>query len=234
MSSLLTSRHPGTESVFGAGGHLPYDRALLETADRTTVRLVEAFSAHSDADELIDVASFTAAADPVDLGVLGATTGATLDLGCGPGRMVEAAVRLGRPALGVDLSSVALELAARRGAPVLSASVFDPLPDEGRWDTVLLLDGNIGIGGDPDALLRRTRALVRDARDSRVVVEASRHDVDRRFDAVVVDVDGCRSSAFPWAQLGSLAIARVGARNGFGVARRWRAGGRRFVAFAPC
>ena len=32
----------------------------------------------------------------------------------------------------------------------------DPMPGEGRWDTVLLADGNIGIGGAPVALLRRT------------------------------------------------------------------------------
>ena len=33
--------------------------------------------------------------------------------------------------------------------------MFEPLPGEGRWGTVLLLDGNVGIGGDPVALLER-------------------------------------------------------------------------------
>ena len=41
----------------------------------------------------------------------------------------------------------------RLGGPALRRSVFDPLPGEGRWGTALLLDGNIGIGGDPRALL---------------------------------------------------------------------------------
>ena len=31
---------------------------------------------------------------------------------------------------------------------VLHRSVFDRLPGTGRWGTVLLLDGNLGIGGD--------------------------------------------------------------------------------------
>ncbi|MGH9276345.1 MAG: class I SAM-dependent methyltransferase, partial [Acidimicrobiales bacterium] len=45
--------------------------------------------------------------------------------------------------------------------PILRRSVFAPLPGEGRWGTALLLDGNVGIGGDPVALLRRCRELVR-------------------------------------------------------------------------
>ncbi len=34
------------------------------------------------------------------------------------------------------------------------------MPGAGRWRTVLLADGNIGIGGDPAALLRRVLALL--------------------------------------------------------------------------
>ena len=47
--------------------------------------------------------------------------------------------------------------------------VFGPLPGEGRWDTALLADGNIGIGGDPVALLARVRELL--APEGRVVVD---------------------------------------------------------------
>ena len=37
------------------------------------------------------------------------------------------------------------------------------VPGAGRWATVLLFDGNIGIGGDPAASLRRIAALLRPA-----------------------------------------------------------------------
>ncbi len=47
--------------------------------------------------------------------------------------------------------------------------MFAPLPGEGRWGTALLADGNIGIGGDPVALLRRLREVL-DPR-GRIVVE---------------------------------------------------------------
>src|ERR1700676_4536689 len=66
-----------------------------------------------------------------------------LDVGCGPGRMVAALGGRGIPALGVDPAPAAVALTRRRGAPALQRSVFDRLPGEGRWGTVLLLDGNI-------------------------------------------------------------------------------------------
>jgi SAM-dependent methyltransferase len=99
--------------------------------------------------------------DEVELALLDTLPDPVLDVGCGPGRVVAALGAAGRPALGVDPSPAAVAEAARRRAPVLARSVFGPLPGEGRWGTVLLLDGSIGIGGDPGALLARACRLVR-------------------------------------------------------------------------
>ena len=95
--------------------------------------------------------------------------GPTIDVGCGPGRLTAELARRGVRTLGVDLSAEAVEAAAARCAPVLTADVFGPLPGEGRWRTALLADGNVGIGGDPVALLRRVRGLVEPG--GRVVVD---------------------------------------------------------------
>lgn len=84
-----------------------------------------------------------------DRAVLALCHGPTIDLGCGPGRLVADLIRRGVPALGVDQSATAVELARRSGAPALRRDVFDPLPGTGRWQTVLLADGNVGLGGDP-------------------------------------------------------------------------------------
>src|SRR5215216_5046549 len=62
--------------------------------------------------------------------------------------------------LGLDLSPVAVRLARARGAEAIMRSVFADVPRDGTWRTALLLDGNIGIGGAPEALLARARALV--------------------------------------------------------------------------
>jgi len=75
--------------------------------------------------------------------------GPTIDLGCGPGRLVGRLLRCGVPALGVDQSLTAVALARRSGALALHRDIFEPLPATGRWHTVLLADGNIGLGGDP-------------------------------------------------------------------------------------
>jgi SAM-dependent methyltransferase len=96
-----------------------------------------------------------------DQAVLGLCNGPTIDLGCGPGRFVAHLTKLGIPALGVDQSQTAVELARRSGAPALLRDVFERLPGMGRWGTVLLADGNVGLGGDPTRVLRRAGELMR-------------------------------------------------------------------------
>ncbi|OMC37641.1 methyltransferase type 12 [Mycobacterium sp. GA-1841] len=95
-----------------------------------------------------------------DHAVLSLCSGPTIDLGCGPGRLVTDLLRRGVPALGVDQSAAAVELARRGGAPVLRQDLFGPLPGAGWWQTVLLADGNIGLGGDPWRVLRRAGELL--------------------------------------------------------------------------
>ena len=88
-------------------------------------------------------------------------TGPTLDVGCGPGRLVAALTRRGVPALGIDIAPAAVRSAQLSGAIALRRSVFGRVPGSGRWPFALLADGNLGIGGDPAGLLRRVAALVR-------------------------------------------------------------------------
>src|SRR5690606_1254872 len=117
----------------------------------------------------VPLARWYAAAAGADHVLLDACAGATLDVGCGPGRMVEALTRRGVTAMGVDVSDRAVQLARARGAMALRRDVFDPLPGEGRWHHAMLVDGNLGIGGDPVALLRRIVALL--GRHGTVLVE---------------------------------------------------------------
>jgi SAM-dependent methyltransferase len=84
----------------------------------------------------------------------------TLDVGCGPGRLTAALALGGTPTLGIDLSPAAVRLARARGAMALCRDVFGPLPGAGRWQHLLLADGNVGIGGDPARLLARCRGLL--------------------------------------------------------------------------
>ncbi len=103
----------------------------------------------------LEVERWLAPTCPVDEAIADAAVGPVLDVGCGPGRLLDALARHGKWALGVDLSPTAVALARGRGRRALAASVFDDLPGVGDWGCALLLDGSVGIGGDIGALLDR-------------------------------------------------------------------------------
>lgn len=170
-------------------------------------------------------------ADAIDRLVIGRCRGPALDIGCGPGRFVRALSELGVPALGVDSSVVAVGLTAGQGAAVLHRAVQAPLPAEGRWQTVLLMDGNIGIGGDVASLLRRCRELVHP--DGTVIAEVDPDaEVDATTTLAVFDDAGGWSGSVPWARTGAVACAAYAAAAGLEVAEEWSAAGRAFLALA--
>ncbi|GAA3576306.1 class I SAM-dependent methyltransferase [Amycolatopsis ultiminotia] len=150
-----------------------------------------------------------------DAVLLDACEGPTLDVGCGPGRLTAALTRRGVVALGVDSSPIAVQLTRQRGASALQRNVFDRLPGEGRWNHVLLADGNIGIGGDPGVLLRRVRELLTGDGDVLVELEAPGHGLRR--DHVRLRPRSAGGRWFTWAWVGVDAVAEVAARTGFRV-----------------
>ncbi|MYW44561.1 methyltransferase domain-containing protein, partial [Streptomyces sp. SID161] len=177
----------------------------------------------------LEVERWCARADPVDRAVLDRCEGAVLDVGCGPGRLVAELAARGRPVLGIDVSEAAVDHTGRLGGPALRRSVFEPLPGEGRWGTVLLMDGNVGIGGDPGSLLDRVARLL--CPGGLLIAETAAVDVDEWSEVQVVDrADGRTDGggAFPWARLGTPALLRYA--RGWDPAGQWTAGGRRFVA----
>jgi len=169
-------------------------------------------------------------ADATDIALLRGVTGPVLDIGCGPGRMVRAANDLGLVALGIDVSPTAVAIARAARLRVLNLSVFDMVPLEGSWATALLVDGNIGIGGDPSALMARCRELV--SPDGSVVVEVNGDPLrDDVFTGTLADIHGEQSDEFPWAEIGRLALARRAPHVGLRLAAAWVEDGRSFTRF---
>ena len=137
---------------------------------------------------------------PAEVRVLERVDGPVLDIGCGPARHALKLAEAGIVTLGIDISLPALTVARQRGAPVLQRSIFERVPGHGRWGTALLLDGNIGIGGAPDALLRRVAALLRV--DGRVLVELGPPGAPTGRDTVRLEHDGTTGPWFAWANVG--------------------------------
>jgi hypothetical protein len=121
--------------------------------------------------------------------------------------------------------------------------LFAPLPEEGRWDHVLLADGNIGIGGDPIKLLGRAATAVRAG--GSVLVETAHPESPLRSApthkssagplwwhgrARLADLDDPASTTgwFPWAVIGTSALIRIARELGLTVGDR-HAGERHFV-----
>jgi SAM-dependent methyltransferase len=151
-----------------------------------------------------------------DQAVLGLCNGPTIDLGCGPGRFVAHLTKLGIPALGVDQSQTAVELARRSGAPALRRDVFERLPGTGRWGTVLLADGNVGLGGDPTRVLRRAGELMRSGGHCVAEFDPLISGVQHRW----VRLESVKTVGpwFQWALVGADCAKRLAADVGLAVA----------------
>jgi SAM-dependent methyltransferase len=170
---------------------------------------------------------------PADRRVLGRCLAPVLDAGCGPGRHAHALAYHGVPALGVDISEHLLDLARAKGAAVLQRSIFDRLPATGRWGTVLLLDGNLGIGGDPVALLRRVTELVRPG--GRIIVEFDAPGSGLARSMARVELDGRPGPWFGWARVGACQAQSVVERTAeLRLLDRWQDEGRWFAELERC
>jgi SAM-dependent methyltransferase len=215
----------------GRGGVLAVYDAALHRAD---AGLPVALTLTDDrgGDHRVDAAGWCRTHLPGDTGLLARCSGPTLDVGCGPGRLVGALNRLGCPALGVDISAAAVRLARRRGATALRRDVFAPLPGHGRWRHLLLADGNIGIAGDPEALLRRCRDLLGPA--GRLHAEVGPPGTGSWAGAAQIrDGDGEPSAPFRWATVAADDLAALAGETAFRIVSTWTEANRWFATLTP-
>ncbi len=159
--------------------------------------------------------------------LLDRAVGPVLDIGCGPGRHLLALARRGVEATGIDVTPAAVRVARSRGASVVEGSIFGPVPAPGTWATALLLDGNIGIGGNPVALLTRVATLLRPS--GRILVELGDPAATSSSIQARIEHGAVVGPWFEWTSVDTAAIDVITARAGLTLAASWSAGGRRFA-----
>jgi SAM-dependent methyltransferase len=159
--------------------------------------------------------------------VLDRLTGPVLDVGCRPGRHVAELQRRCVMALGIDVLPEAIAHAQARGAVALSRSVFDHVPLTGTWRTALLLDGNVGIGGDPAELLRRVAEVL--VPGGTAVVELEDAGVGLRSELARLETPAGTTVAFRWGRVGVDGLSALTAATGFTAGDPFLVGGRWFA-----
>jgi SAM-dependent methyltransferase len=146
----------------------------------------------------LDIQRFRDAPSRSERRFLKRLTGPILDIGCGPGRAAAYLCQRDVPAMGLDANADLVALARLNGALCVHQSTFDPVPFEGRWQQVLLLDGNIGIGGDPAKLLERLRRIL--VPGGQALIEVGRSGSSRQM-IVREHASGKVGEPFAWATL---------------------------------
>ena len=199
-----------------------YDRAL--GGERCWIRHEDGEVRPLAAHRWLGARNGDASGDAFDDAVTRTCAGPTIELGCGPGRLVARLNRRGIPALGIDRSATAIRLAGRGGAPALLGDVFAPLPGTGRWRTVLLVDGNVGLGGDPRRILARAAELL--ARGGRCVVEFDTEVIGVRPRRVRLESAREVGPWFRWASVGVDSAGTLAAQVGLTLAGVRLIGGR--------
>ncbi|MCU1563080.1 MAG: hypothetical protein JWN05_1459 [Arthrobacter sp.] len=242
MTSLLSPRCPvvipvpavGPVPVFGQGLGEPYARALHLGGGTLTLRPHDASpdAGRRGCEVTLDVLGWCSETSVLERNLLQTLQGPVLDIGCGPGRMLSAARSLGLSALGIDTSAEAVNLACGRGARALEQSVFAPVPQSGNWRSALLLDGNIGIGGNVARLLRRCRQLITPLGTLLVEVDPD-DDIDAAYQAVLEDSEGNRSEPFAWARTGRRGLEARATAAGWALAPTEHLQGRTFCRLSP-
>lgn len=187
--------------------------SVVEAFDGALAGAPAALLRSDGATTILPVARWHAAAAGEDHWLLDRCHGPTIDLGCGPGRLLEALLQNGVPALGVDVSSAAVQHCVRRGRPALQLDVLGPLPGQGRWCHVLLVDGNLGIGGDPVRLLQRVSRLLQPG--GTALVEVERHGSGLWRGHARVRSQRSKGTLVPWSTVGIDAMPALAHKTGF-------------------
>ncbi len=119
--------------------------------------------------------AYLAAPPEVEEELLGRLSGRVLDVGCGPGRHLLWLQQHGVEAVGIDVSPGAVEVARARGCrDVRLMDVHELGFPEDSFDGVVILGGNLNLGGTAEGLARMLGGLQRVVRPGGLLIGQGR------------------------------------------------------------
>lgn len=154
-----------------------------------------------------------------DTELLDRARGSVLDVGCGPGRLTVALHERGLDCLGIDTAPAAAVLTRLAGGRARQVSIFDLEP--AGFDTILLIDGNIGIGGNPQALLERCRSHL--SPGGVILLELDPPGARSHTELLRLEAPGRRGRWFPWSHLAAPDLSPLADLAGLTVSEEWSA-----------
>ena len=116
---------------------------------------------------------------------------------------------------------------ARAARTRSSARSSTSVPGAGSWRTALLLDGNIGIGGEPVRLLERVALAA--GPGGELLVELDPPGTRTGPLRARLETPAASSAWFAWARVAFADIDEVAGSAGLAVSGRWAAGERWFA-----
>jgi SAM-dependent methyltransferase len=145
-----------------------------------------------------DLAAYFAPVTAPERALLDLVEGPVLDVGCGPARHARFLQACGLTVIGLDRSSLALELARSLGLRhwLHADARSGPLP---AVRTVLLLDGNLGLAGTPNGAVRLLHRLATACGPGGRLLVGGRAPRHRRLRPLVVR-DEYQNLVGPWGR----------------------------------
>lgn len=163
-------------------------------------------------------------ASAADTHALTRTNGRVLDVGSGPGRMLKAGSKMGIDIEGVDTDlSTALSL-QKLGYTVHTGDIMDvDLPS---YESFLLMDGNLGMTGDPIGLLRRLCTLR--TKNAVLIVEVESPLEKTRTELVRLKTNSTLSGSFYWSWVTVQDLGLIAETGGWQLQQIWEENDRYF------
>ena len=158
--------------------------------------------------------------DHLEATLLERAMGRCLDIGCGAGRILRYLDTKGQAVIGIDIDPLLIQLCRELGCRTAHVGSWETLEQFGRFETFLLLNRTIGIGGDLAGAKRLLAHCAANApRGGRLIFDS--YEITNPTGLLERKLRykyrGQYSESFPWVQFSSQIAGRILPETGWQI-----------------